>query len=49
MSKKGLILVNMIKRNARPLPVGLNKKVIELMKDKLGGEGKIMTEFCALR
>ena len=34
-------------RSDRPLPVGLNKKVIRLMKDEMGGE--IIEEFATLR
>ena len=38
---------NYDQNDKRSLPMGMNKKVIEMFKDKL--EGKIMKEFCALR
>ena len=38
---------NCDKNDKTPLPMGMNKKVIGLFKDKLGG--KMMKEFCALR
>ena len=38
---------NYDKNDKRPLQTGMNKKVIGMFKDKLGG--KIMKEFCALR
>ena len=39
----GMIILN----QKSPLQIGVNKKVIGMFKDKLGG--KIMKEFCALR
>ena len=38
---------NYDKNDKRPLPMGMNKKVISFFKDELGG--KILKEFCALR
>ena len=38
---------NYDKNDKRPLPMGMNKKVISVFKDELGG--KITKEFCALR
>ena len=38
---------NCDKNDKRPLPMGMNKKVIGMFRDELGG--KIMKEVCALR
>ena len=38
---------NYVKDDKRPLPIGINEKVIGMFKDELSG--KIMIEFCALR
>ena len=38
---------NYDENDKRPLQIGVNKKVIKMFKDELGG--KIMKEFCALR
>ena len=38
---------NYDEKDQRPLPIGINKKVIGMFKDELGG--KNMIEFCALR
>ena len=38
---------NYVENDKRPLQIGVNKNVIGMFKNELGG--KIMKEFCALR
>ena len=45
--EKWLDTSNYDKNDKRPLPTGINKKIIGMFKDELGG--KIMEEFVALR
>ena len=39
--------INYDKNDKKPLPIGINKKVIGLFEDEFGG--KIMKQFCVLR
>ena len=45
--KRWFVTFNYDKNDKRPLEIGINKKVIGMFKDELGG--KIMKEFCAPR
>ena len=45
--EKQFVTSNYDKNDKRPLPIGINKKVISMFKDELGG--KIMSEFVAIR
>ena len=45
--EKWFVTSNCDKNDKRPLPIGINKKVIGKFKDELGD--KIMTEVCAIR
>ena len=47
MQKKWFDTSNYDKNDKRPLPIGINKKILGTFKDELGG--KIMSEFVALR
>ena len=42
-----MVWYNYDKNYKRPLQIGVNKKLIGMFNDELGG--KIMKEFCALR